>query len=468
MPPALQLLHCLRSRAYSQLAFTMSSVDGSRPSDQKDPVLLTKYGWPETRRQFEKLITLTSEEYDQKALAFFKKYKNPNTPEQFEKLVALTRVSCEKLLEHISIKGIVQGRTKKCKSLKEKLKLPNEISDEDDNDEVDADDEANAEEADAESKEADADASNKNGEVPNIRDWICKGKNIYKHPEMGDLAGVRIGLYFPDDVRKVALEIEKYFRKKHRYGTVKGGRNATQGRNLDPQGHLTIGAWVSPGPDGADEHWEHYGYRSWQVVVQWKEDLLEPLESEGLSENLKSLREKMPKGFKSLKVEIQVGTVVSQAWAEVQHNIIYKNPDDVLATPTMKRMIDSINGLAITTDIILNELEQSLEKAKMLIPKMRMEARLDRQNNELESLKMNYISEFEQREDQDSQRWVRSWHEANDLLNTLRQANQGHGIAVGGNDVEKLSEKFLDLDQGAFDFDNREIHGMINEIPHMT
>ncbi|KAG5787412.1 hypothetical protein H9Q69_013519 [Fusarium xylarioides] len=59
------------------------------------------------------------------------------------------------------------------------------------------------------------------------------------------------------------------------------------------------------------------------------------------------------------RVEIQIGTVVSQAWAEVQHNIIYKRPDDIMSTPTMKRMIDAINGLAITTEIILSELERN-------------------------------------------------------------------------------------------------------------
>ena len=73
------------------------------------------------------------------------------------------------------------------------------------------------------------------------------------------------------------------------------------------------------------------------MVVEWKEPL--------------------PEEFKLPRVEIQVGTVVTQAWAEVQHNIIYKDPDGILTTPNMKRIIDAINGLAITTDIMLKELE---------------------------------------------------------------------------------------------------------------
>ena len=56
--------------------------------------------------------------------------------------------------------------------------------------------------------------------------------------------------------------------------------------------------------------------------------------------------------------------MVTQAWAEVQHNIIYKTSNDIQATPTMKRMIDAINGLAITTDIMLAELERSRLQAE--------------------------------------------------------------------------------------------------------
>ncbi|GAW25937.1 putative ankyrin repeat protein [Rosellinia necatrix] len=64
------------------------------------------------------------------------------------------------------------------------------------------------------------------------------------------------------------------------------------------------------------------------------------------------------------RIEIQIGTVVTQAWAEVQHNIIYKNPHNLRITPTMKRIVDAVNGLAITTDIMLKELDQSLEQAR--------------------------------------------------------------------------------------------------------
>ncbi|KAJ3568227.1 hypothetical protein NPX13_g6496 [Xylaria arbuscula] len=191
-------------------------------------------------------------------------------------------------------------------------------------------------------------------QVPNFKAWVGWGASVFEHPEMGDLAGVRIGLYLPDHIPTVAKEIDKRFHRRWLFGTVTGGRNITVDRNLDVQKHLN-GRWHSEGPDGTVDHWEHYGYRSWQVVVELKEPLCE---------KLASFRETMKKiGLKSLRVEIQIGTVVTQAWAEVQHNIIYKNPDNIIATRTMKRMIDAINGLAITTDIMLRELEKGLESA---------------------------------------------------------------------------------------------------------
>ncbi|KAH8586018.1 hypothetical protein B0O99DRAFT_695892 [Bisporella sp. PMI_857] len=119
---------------------------------------------------------------------------------------------------------------------------------------------------------------------------------------------------------------------------VSGGRSVSNERNLDIEKHGN-GPWREE--DGT--HWEHYGYKSWQQVFEWPT---------------------ADKSAKVFRVEIQVGTLVTQAWAEVQHNIIYKNPDNVLATKTMKRMIDGINGLAITTEIMLEELQRGLEVAK--------------------------------------------------------------------------------------------------------
>jgi ppGpp synthetase/RelA/SpoT-type nucleotidyltranferase len=191
-------------------------------------------------------------------------------------------------------------------------------------------------------------------EAPNFRNWVFKNKKkICDYPEIGDLAGVRIGLYFPDNVPRVVKEIKERFETEWLFGMVTGGRDATKRRNMDINKYLN-GPWL----DGNNNDWEHYGYKSWQLVVKPLPEHLNSLKV-GLNSrkvNLNSLGVHL----NSLRVEIQVGTVVRQAWDEVQHNIIYKNPLNIPSTPTMKRMIDGVNGLAITTDIMLRELERSL------------------------------------------------------------------------------------------------------------
>lgn len=239
-------------------------------------------------------------------LAFLVDYEQPETQRRLEQLASLTKVDCEKLLKVIGIKGVVQCRVKQYSSLERKLEDLSHDTE--------------------------------------FRDWLSSGHNLNQHQEMGDLAGIRIGLYLPGDVAKVAHELQKRFHVRHLFGTVTGGRDVIESRNLDVTKHME-GRWHSRDGAGTDEYWEFYGYKSWQMVAEWKAPPLDDLES--------------------LPVEIQVGTVVTQAWAEVQHNIIYKNPDDIVSTMTMRRIIDAMNGLAITTEIMLKELERSLELAKI-------------------------------------------------------------------------------------------------------
>ncbi|KAI1260943.1 hypothetical protein F5Y18DRAFT_218045 [Xylariaceae sp. FL1019] len=251
--------------------------------------------------------------YDQKVSEFLDSYRKHQ--KHFDQLLKLVREQCEHLLEHASIKAIVQARMKRIHSLEKKLEGL---------------------------KHEPVVVSNDVNDAPNFRGWVVSGQEILDHPDMGDLVGIRIGLYFPDDIPKVVQIVEDSFDTKWLFGTVSGGRQGTQGRNVNIEQHMK-GPWRSLSPSGAEEHWEHSGYKSWQVVV----GLRSP-----------------PTHFERSRVEIQIGTVVTQAWAEVQHNIIYKRSASVLATPTMKRMIDAINGLAITTDIMLKELERDLEDAE--------------------------------------------------------------------------------------------------------
>ncbi|KAK4167908.1 ankyrin repeat-containing domain protein [Cladorrhinum sp. PSN259] len=274
-----------------------------------------------------------SSQCNQKVKLFLDEYKKPQTQKLFQDLADATKQKCEEILTTLNIKGVVQSRSKKYPSLATKLtgmaKDPEFVS-------------------------WSAGASSNPSTDPR------RGRSVYEHPDMGDLSGVRIGLFFPDDIAIVGKRINQIFDISHTFGTViDTSRTAAAGRNVDVQKHAQ-GRWASEGPDGRPEHWEHYGYKSWQVVVTWKQQVLpKSIEAGIIVPLMRSFGSKPPP-----RIEIQVGTIVTQAWAEVQHNIIYKNPRNIQATPTMKLMIDAINGLAITTDIMLKELQRSQVQAE--------------------------------------------------------------------------------------------------------
>jgi ankyrin repeat protein/ppGpp synthetase/RelA/SpoT-type nucleotidyltranferase len=337
---------------------------------------------------------------NQKVRVFLEEYKKTETQKLVKDFAEVTRQKCEELLKSMTIKGVVQSRSKGYDSLETKLNgmaktsefmkwvagtdnggdlhLPGNFPNvaEETRKMKKIQQRTRGLEGEAKAPGLRARLSRKGTDIseePNVsgdaKDDVDKqgeensgecdkrGRSIYEHPDLGDLAGVRIGLFFPGDVAKVAEEINKIFNVSHTFGTVTDTtRSAVDGRNRDIQIHGD-GRWISQGPGQDVHHWEHYGYKSWQVVVEWKQPLPKDLES--IEAALATTEV-----FSPLRVEIQVGTVVTQAWAEVQHNIIYKSSNDIKATTTMKRMIDAINGLAITTDIMLTELERSLVQAE--------------------------------------------------------------------------------------------------------
>lgn len=68
--------------------------------------------------------------------------------------------------------------------------------------------------------------------------------------------------------------------------------------------------------------------------------------------------------FQTNKVaEIQITTVVMHVWSQVEHDIIYKNPQRLLINNTIMRMLDGINGLAINSELMLEELRRGVNEA---------------------------------------------------------------------------------------------------------
>jgi len=101
-----------------------------------------------------------------------------------------------------------------------------------------------------------------------------------------DLAGVRVIAYFPSDVDKIVSLIENAF-------------------NIDAS--LSKDKRLCSDP-------AIFGYASVHFVVEFRPEMLE-LPEYAL--------------FDKMKCEIQVRTILQHAWAEIEHNIVYKSPVEI-------------------------------------------------------------------------------------------------------------------------------------------
>jgi ppGpp synthetase/RelA/SpoT-type nucleotidyltranferase len=160
---------------------------------------------------------------------------------------------------------------------------------------------------------------------------------------MHDLLGARVALYFPDDVRAV----ENLLRKAgYTIGKIlpKGGMyDLSRLRKFfyERKTKLSNGAIVTQ-----DETFQKSfsGYGALHFIV-------------GLPSRL-ARRIALPESaWRELKIEIQVGTVVMHAWSEVEHDIIYKPSDGMPLSEDVKRIMDLINGIALTGEVALRQLE---------------------------------------------------------------------------------------------------------------
>jgi putative GTP pyrophosphokinase len=103
---------------------------------------------------------------------------------------------------------------------------------------------------------------------------------------IADLAGVRIIAYFPSDVDKIVFLIENEF-------------------NIDFKHSKDKRLCSDPAV---------FGYASVHFVVEFRPEML-----------------KLPEYalFCKMKCEIQVRTILQHAWAEIEHDIVYKSPGEI-------------------------------------------------------------------------------------------------------------------------------------------
>jgi ppGpp synthetase/RelA/SpoT-type nucleotidyltranferase len=120
-----------------------------------------------------------------------------------------------------------------------------------------------------------------------------------------DLSGIRIVVYYSDDVDKVARLVEREFA-------------------IDEENSADRGALLKP---------EEFGYRSVHYVIS-------------LSEKRRGLSEWCD--FSNLKAEIQIRTVLQHAWAAIDHALRYKKDTDVPLQ--VRRRLFRLSGLLELAD----------------------------------------------------------------------------------------------------------------------
>ncbi|KAH7116882.1 hypothetical protein B0J11DRAFT_509903 [Dendryphion nanum] len=184
-------------------------------------------------------------------------------------------------------------------------------------------------------------------------------KAIKKEP--WDIAGIRICLYFPKNMDKV----EDFIFRHHAFKTnpqnpaqeIPGDISiATESNSIQtdvnpiliPQSYCKIFDERSYKPNDQNnrpysERMGFYHARHYQVVIQ-DEKLL-----------------KIHKGWKGKQVEIQVRSVVMDAWAEVRHDLDYKKLLGKYPEEAELRVLDSIKGNISTGEILLDHLHSLIE-----------------------------------------------------------------------------------------------------------
>jgi ppGpp synthetase/RelA/SpoT-type nucleotidyltranferase len=148
-----------------------------------------------------------------------------------------------------------------------------------------------------------------------LREKITKEGEVH-YPllnNISDLAGVRIIAYFPSDVDKIVPLIEKAFK-------------------MDPKHSMDKRLSSDPAI---------FGYASVHFVVEFRPDML-----------------KLPEYalFDKMKCEIQVRTILQHAWAEIEHDVVYKSPGVIPFR--VRRRFASLAGLLEIADREFESLRQ--------------------------------------------------------------------------------------------------------------
>lgn len=173
-----------------------------------------------------------------------------------------------------------------------------------------------------------------------LRERVLKEGKVYRgytdiRDDIVDLAGVRIALYFPSDCEKVDKIIRDCFSViKHKIFPDDNWVSKDEGLSSEkPILKRRFGGYSA----------NHYRVRPSSLSMKRDE-----------------LRRDLQKS-KSV-IEIQVASVLMHAWAEIDHDLVYKTLTSGPASEEELRLLDAANGLVHTGEVLLQQLQIAMEE----------------------------------------------------------------------------------------------------------
>jgi ppGpp synthetase/RelA/SpoT-type nucleotidyltranferase len=164
-----------------------------------------------------------------------------------------------------------------------------------------------------------------------LRDKLEKRRGVKNYcsfedinEDIADLAGVRIALYFPGDLYKVQQFIESYFQVKE-CKIFPESIQSQEEQEIEYKKRFS-GYWAT--------HYRVY------------------LKDKDLTEESKK--------YSGTLIEIQVASALMHAWAEVEHDLVYKPYSGELSYEE-HQILDELNGLVLAGEIALQRLQKAVK-----------------------------------------------------------------------------------------------------------
>ena len=198
-----------------------------------------------------------------------------------------------------------------------------------------------------------------------------------------DVLGLRIALYFPEELGKVLKLFDDEtgpFERKAVFSMKNGGRSYVHvdGRERDRANSGTDGGipeTITGGNNTLHLRSSRGSVAANDAITDHKialEKRFRGYTEEARYVSFRSEREALPKPFDELWVEIQVRSVIMDAYINISHGLEYKALTGVLSDQE-NQILESINGLAQTGEVILQHLQDIHQRrvqsdAKPLLP----------------------------------------------------------------------------------------------------